>query len=332
MILAADIGGTKTDVALFVEVEGVLQSVEEVRYPSRRYDSLEQILAEFVAAHPGVEVDAACFGVAGPVLDGVCNATNLPWHIDEQALAMSLGVPRLKLLNDVEAGAYGMLRLSPADLAVLNPGLKVDYRGNVAVVAAGTGLGEAMLYWDDVEHHVIASEGGHADFAPHTDREIALLRYLRQRYGGHVSYERVLSGPGLAAIYDFLRQSSGTVEPAWLRDELSSEDPGAVIVRTAVAGEDRVCVETVELFAHAYGVEAGNLALKCLARGGVFLGGGIAPRILPVLESGTFMRGFTDKGRFAPLLRDIRVSVALDPSTALLGAAHCAVKLIREGG
>lgn len=327
MILAGDIGGTKTDVAVFREAGGGLESLHELRYGSGDHESFEEILLDFLQPRPDLEIEAACFGVAGPVFDGACDATNLPWHLEEGLLARCLGVARVKLLNDVEAAAYGMLHLAEEELVVLNPGS--GGQGNAAVVAAGTGLGEAILYWDGEQHHAIATEGGHADFSPHTEGEMELLGFLRDRYGGHVSAERVLSGPGLWAIYTFLRESSGSAEPEWLRDELRLGDPPAVIARAGLAGEDAVCAEALEMFAHAYGVEAGNLALKCLARGGVFLGGGMAPRILPALQSGAFLRGFTDKGRFTDLLRDVRVSVALNRRTGLLGAAHFAARLSR---
>jgi len=200
-------------------------------------------------------------------------------------------------------------------------------KGNIAVIAAGTGLGEAMLYWDQAQYHPAASEGGHADFAPRTDQEMELLRYLRTKFHGHVSYERVLSGPGFYNLYGFLRDTQGTPEPSWLTEELKSGDPSAVISTAGLQGRDRTCVQTLELFAEIYGAEAGNLALKCLAVGGVFVTGGIGPKILRVLQNGSFLRAFTDKGRFTDLMRSLRVSVVLNPRTPLLGAAHYALRL-----
>jgi glucokinase len=268
-----------------------------------------------------------CFGVAGAVIDGKSRITNLPWQLDEQVLARAIGVPRVKLLNDLEAAAYGMLHLSSAELCVLNPGSGPGRRGHAAVIAAGTGLGEALLYWDGQRHHPMASEGGHADFAPRTDQEIELLRYLRVRSDGHVSFERVLSGPGFYSVYCFLRDSGHAPEPPWLAEKLQGRDPNPIITQVGLAGEDPLCVATLELFSTLYGAEAGNLALKCVATGGVFVGGGIAPKMLKVLQDGSFLRGFTDKGRFSGLMKSIEVSVALNPAAPLIGAAHYALQL-----
>jgi glucokinase len=220
-----------------------------------------------------------------------------------------------------------MLHLSSDELCVLNPGSRPGRKGHVAVIAAGTGLGEAMLYWDGQRHHPLASEGGHADFAPRTDQEIELLRYLRAKVGGHISFERVLSGPGFHNVYCFLRDSGYAPEPPWLAEKLRTGDPNPIITQVGLTGKEPLCVATLELFSTLYGAEAGNLALKCVATGGVFVGGGIAPKILPVLQGGSFMRGFTDKGRFAELLKSIEVSVALNPAAPLIGAAHYALQL-----
>jgi glucokinase len=320
MILAGDIGGTKTVLALFEETADGLRQLRDATFASREYASLEDILAEFLRAESTLSLRAGCFGIAGVVMEGKCVTTNLPWTLDEATLAHAIGAPRVKLLNDVEAAAYGMLHLQPDELHVLNAGTK--RRGNVALVAAGTGLGEAILYWDGERCHPIASEGGHADFAPRTDQEIVLLQYLRRKFGGHVSYERVLSGPGLYNIYTGLRDCGDIPEPAWLTEEIRHGDPSAVVSQAALAGTDPVCVHALQTFASIYGAEAGNLALKCMAIGGVFIGGGIAPKILPLLEGGSFMRGFTDKGRFAPLLQDMTICVALNPRAPLIGAAH----------
>jgi glucokinase len=209
----------------------------------------------------------------------------------------------------------------------LNAGATPGRKGTIAVIAAGTGLGEALLYTDGTDYHPIASEGGHADFAPRTDEEIELLRYLRGRFNGHVSYERVLSGPGIDNIYCFLRDTHRAPEPTWLAEKLASGDRSAVIAESGLAGSAPLCVKTLELFSVIYGAEAGNLALKCLALGGVFVAGGIAAKILPVLRNGSFMRGLTDKGRFAALMERLPVTVSLNPRTALLGAAHFALRL-----
>ncbi|MBV9125456.1 MAG: glucokinase [Planctomycetes bacterium] len=327
MILAGDVGGTKTVLGLFDAQGDHLREVRSETYASREHQSLEEILALFLKGEGARQVQAACFGVAGPVIQGQSRTTNLPWHLEEKDLGKVLGDARAKLLNDLEAMAFGMLYLRPEELCVLNPGTRPGRQGNIAVIAAGTGLGEAMLYWDGERHHPLASEGGHADFAPRTDQEIELLRYLRARLGGRVSYERVLSGPGLFNIYSFLRETGKTPEPSWLTEQVKSGDPNAVVTQVGLARKDPVAREALELFGSIYGAEAGNLALKCMALGGVFVGGGIAPRILPVLQGGTFMGSLVDKGRLADLLKSLEVSVDLNPRTPLIGAAHYGLRL-----
>jgi len=326
-IVAGDIGGTKTLLGVFRDTDAGLVEIRTGRFASRDYDSFGALLAAFLAAEPGRRFDAACLAVAGPVIAGACTTTNLPWRLDETEVAGHVGAPRARLLNDVQAAAWGVLRLPESSLAVINAGRRPRHPGNAALIAAGTGLGEALLYWDGARHHAIATEGGHGDFAPHSDVEIELLRYLRARHGGHVSWERVLSGPGLRNIYGFLRQAEGATEPPWLSRRLEQGDAAAAIAEVGLAGGDPVCVAALETFAHIYGVEAGNLALKGLALGGVYIGGGIAPKILPALRGGAFMRGFTDKGRFAGLLAGIRVVVSLESRVALLGAARLAAEL-----
>lgn len=324
MILAGDIGGTKTVLALFQDDGDGLHAVHETTFASGEYSSLEDILATFLGEVPDWPIRAGCFGIAGPVFEGQCVATNLLWRLDEVALARALGVPTVKLLNDVEAAAYGMLHLPPEDFEVLNPGPHPKRQGNMAVIAAGTGLGEAILYRDGARFHPIATEGGHTGFAPHTDQEIALLQYLRGKFDGHVSYERILSGPGLVHLYTFLRDDGNIAEPTWLTETLRHGDPSPAIAGVALADQDPVCVAALELFCAIYGGEASNLALKCLAVGGVVVGGGIAPKLLPVLKNGGFMHRFTDRGRFVNFLQDIEVRVALNPRAPLLGAAHFA--------
>jgi glucokinase len=273
----------------------------------------------------------ACFGVAGAVIDGRSNATNLPWQLDERALGSFLGCRHVKLLNDLEAAAYGMLHLPPEKLHVLQEGDRP--RANCAVIAAGTGLGEAMLWYDGTRWHPVASEGGHASFAPQDDEEVELLRYLRARLQGHVSTERVLSGPGLRHVYEFLRDTGRFEEPKWLAEELAQGDPSADISTLALAGKSALCEAALRRFVRIYGAEAGDLAIRVLARGGVYLGGGIAPKILPALEAPDFREAFRAKGRFQPLLERIPIAVALDPSVPLLGAAHFASGLVgRPGG
>ena len=327
LILAGDIGGTKTVMTLFEGSEDGLREVRETVFASRDHGSFQEIQEKFVQEVGKASFRAACFGVAGAVIDGKSNLTNLSWRIDEKDLAKAIGIPRTKLINDLEAAAYGMLHLQPDELCELNRGAEPRRQGNVAVIAAGTGLGEAMLVWDGERHHGVASEGGHADFAPRNDEEIELLKYLRDKCGGHVSYERVLSGPGFFNVYSFLRDTGYAPEPDWMKEKLRTGDPSAVVSAAGLEGKDPLSVRTLELFSSIYGAEASNLALKCLAVGGVFVGGGIAPKILPVLEAGHFMNGFRDKGRFSELVESMRVCVALNPRTPLLGAAYYALRL-----
>lgn len=326
-IIAGDLGGTKTLLALYHGKDGVLALLRESTYQSRAHQTFAEILDDFLAAGVQEPIGAACFDVAGPVVEGRVQTTNLPWLLDERALAEKLATPRVKLLNDLAATAYGMLYLPATDLVCLHAGTTPARAGHVSVIAAGTGLGEAYLFWDGKSHHPIASEGGHADFAPRTDVEIGLLRWLRQRLGGHVSYERVLSGPGLFGVYEYLRESGAEAESDALRAELQSGgDPSAAVSGAALERNDPLASRALDLFCEIYGAEAGNMALRCLTSGGVYVGGGIAPKILPALQR-SFMKGYLDKGRFEKLVRDIPVRVSLEPRTALLGAAHYALRL-----
>ncbi len=329
MILAGDIGGTKTLIALYERgaTDG-LRLAREASFPSRSYLSLEAILKEFLH---GESIDAACFGVAGAVIDGKCHTTNLPWQLDEIDLTKAVSSKRVKLLNDLEATSYGMLFLKHEEIACLNQGLLPRRHGNIAVIAAGTGLGEGFLYWDGRNHHPLASEGGHADFAPRTDQEIALLLELRKRFNGHVSYERILSGPGFENLYLFLRDTGAHPESPAVAAELNAAknngaDPSPIITHRGLEGIDPLCVATLDLFCEIYGAAAGNLALLSVAIGGVFIGGGIAPKILPALKKPGFMTAFCDKGRFHDLVKSMPVYVALNPQTGLQGAAHYALR------
>ena len=328
MLLAGDIGGTKTALSLYEYSDGLLLRIRGATFSSAQHPTLEAIVNQFVAGREASTLQAACFGVAGPVLDGRSAATNLPWIMETATLAEALHLPaaRVKLINDLEAAAFGMLHLAPEEFAVLNP--SAPRSGNMAVIAAGTGLGEAMLIWDGARFRPLATEGGHCSFAPADDLQMALLMEMRSRFGGHVSFERVLSGPGLFNIYTFLRRYRAAPEPVWLTNALRTGDPAPVISRHGVAGDDAVCREALDLFVSIYGAEAGNLALKCMAIGGVLVGGGIAPQILPALQSGGFMQQFTNKGRFGDLLRGIEVKVALNPGAPLLGAAYTAAALL----
>ena len=316
MILAGDIGATTTRLALF-ESAGT-EPVALEKFQSRSHSGLEEMLGAFLAAHRA-HIHAACFGVAGPVHDGRTEIVNLAWPVDARAIARVLGLPGVGLLNDLEANAYGIDALGPDDFGMLNPG-SPDAAGNQAVISAGTGLGEAGILRVGDRSYIIASEGGHADFAPRSELEVDLWRWVTTRCG-HTSYERVCSGMGLVNIYEFLRERSGETEPDWLREEMVEHDSAAVISSTALDDREPVCTEALDLMVSILGAEAGNLALKLMALGGVYLGGGIAPRILPKLQDGGFMQAFADKGRFVEMLSGIPVRVILNDHTALLGAA-----------
>jgi glucokinase len=321
MILAGDVGGTNTRLALFDDQAGRLRPTAEATFPSREHPSLEAVLRKFRAAHP-LPVDLACVGVAGPVRRGRIDATNLPWVVDTRQVAQVLGLKRVELINDLEANAWGVGVLGADDCAVLNAGAP-DAAGNMAIISAGTGLGEAGLYWDGKRHRPFATEGGHADFAPRNRLETELLDYLLTQFQ-RVSYERVVSGPGLLNIYRFLRDTGRGEEPAWLAEQMRRQDPGAAISQAAMSGKSKLCVQALDLFVSLYGAEAGNLALKVLATGGVYLGGGIAPKILRKLQDPIFLNAFTAKGRMKPLLQATPVRAILNDKTALLGAARYA--------
>jgi glucokinase len=331
MILAGDVGGTKTVLAVYESGVGSLEKIVEETVPSAGA-SLDAIIQTFIERHQVKGLTRVCLGVPGAVVDGHCKTTNLPWTIDESVLKKALGVNHVKLLNDLQAAAYGMLFLDDSELVMLNPGRTLDRRRNLAVIAAGTGLGEALLVWDGERHIPMASEGGHCSFAPRDDLEMALLKFLQRKHDGHVSWERVLAGPGLASVYEFLRawyaDSDGPKESAHVHARMAREDPGAVVGIEAVKGDDALCVAAARLFCSLYGAEAGNLALKGLATGGVFIGGGIAPKLLPVLRDSGFMHAFVDKGRFRGLLTGIPVVVAQNDKAPLIGAAQYAARLI----
>jgi glucokinase len=256
------------------------------------------------------------------VRNGRVETSNLPWIVDSQKLATELHLQKTTLINDLEANAWGIPALDPKDVVNLNH-VKGTPVGNQAVIAAGTGLGEAGMYWDGSQHHVFACEGGHADFAPRNELEIELFRYLSARFG-HVSYERIISGPGLVNVYRFLRDTNRGVEPQWLTDEMAHSDPAAAISRASVGGKCGLCEQAVDVFVSIYGAESGNLALRLMALGGVFLAGGIAPKMLSKLTSPLFMQSFLSKGRMQPLLESIPVRVITNDKIALLGAARYA--------
>lgn len=318
MILAGDIGGTLTRLAFFQATGQRLRLVVKKIYSSREHSSLAGLVSRFAAEY-GYPVEHAGFGIPGPVREGYVKTTNLPWTVDATELAVELRLPEVWLINDLEANAHGLAALDAGDFAILNEGSS-DAAGNAAIIAAGTGLGEAGLYWDGARHHPFASEGGHADFAPRNDVEMDLLRYLLTKYE-HVSYERVLSGPGLHNIYLFLRDTGRGKESPQVADAMRDQDPPTVISQAALEGGSGLCQEALDIFVALYGAEAGNLALKIMATGGVYLGGGIAPRIIQKLRGTRFMEAFTARGRMKQLLEGMPVRVILNPDTPLLGAA-----------
>jgi glucokinase len=325
IVLAGDVGGTKTNLALYDRRGSGLIPVRETSLQSRQFDSLEAAIQRFLESGPRQSIDAACLGVAGPVVEGRCVATNLPWIIDEQVLSQAIPAGKVRLLNDLEAAGYGVLVLPASELRTLQAG--APKRGSMAVIAAGTGLGEAMIVREGERHVVIATEGGHTDFAPRGDLEEDLLKYLRKEFG-RVSVERILAGPGFFNLYRFLRDTGWAKESPEVADKVRSGDPAAVITSRASSDGDPLCVKVVEMVVSIYGAEAGNLALKTLAVGGVVVAGGIAPRIIDWMTTGHFMTAFRDKGRLSPLMDGIPVQVALNPKAPLLGAAEVACTLI----
>jgi glucokinase len=324
MILAGDIGGTNTRLAFMEEHDGRFVPAIEATFLSREHASLEAVLRKFLAANPQ-PISCAAFGIAGPVRRGRCDATNLPWVVDAALVARDLRLKRVGLINDLEANAWGIAVLEAKDFAVLNEGM-TDPEGNAAILSAGTGLGQAGMYWDGTLHRPFASEGGHGDFAPRNDLEIELLRYLLRQHQ-RVSSERVVSGPGLLNVYRFLRDTGRGVEPAWLAERMRQQDPSATISQAALRGESDLCVQALDLFVTLYGAEAGNLGLTMLATAGVYLGGGIAPKILPRLQDPIFLNAFVAKGRLKPLMQAMPVRVILNDKTALLGATRHAALL-----
>ncbi|MGH8014052.1 MAG: glucokinase [Candidatus Binataceae bacterium] len=325
VIVAGDIGGTKTHLGLY-QIEGAEHRlVRDQVYQTQHYRSLQDVLHEFLGGTS--HITAACFGVPGVVIDGVSQATNVAWSMREGELAAALGGARTRLINDLQATAYGMLRLRDHEVVVLRKGVSRVQPHNIAVVAAGTGLGEAALIATPQGYHAMASEGGHCDFAPLGPEQQQLLEFLSREYG-HVSFERVLSGPGLHNIYRFVRSTAQSAEPPWLAERMHRDDASAVISEVALTNGDPHCVRALELFVSIYGAEAANMTLKLLALGGVYLGGGIAPKILPFLRRDAFISGFLNKGRFKELLETIEVRVSLNEAAALDGAAYRAALII----
>jgi glucokinase len=328
MILAGDIGGTNARLAYFQPQNGHFRLISERVFPSREYSELGDIVSKFLS-DSATRPEAACFGIAGPVHNGRVEVSNLPWIIDQSRLAKQIQLPATLLINDLEASAWGIGALGPQDLVPLNqvgPGV-----GNQAVIAPGTGLGEAGLYWNGSRHEVFACEGGHADFAPQGDVQIELLQFLAARHG-HVSYERVLSGPGLVNVYEFLRGKGCGDEPSGFAAQLSQGDAPAVISHAALNHTNPLAERALDLWVSVYGAEAGNLALKTMATGGIFLGGGISPKIQAKLTGPLFMDAFLGKGRLRSLVASIPVQIITNDKTGLLGAARCAATNSSNGG
>ena len=326
-VLAGDIGGTKTLLGLYRVAGGAPTLLREKLYATLDFKTLEEVASDFLK--DSEPIDAVCFGVPGPIIGGVSHATNVPWTMEERSLARALGVPGARLINDLEATAYGMLDLKENAIEVLQRGDPPVAHAPIAVIAAGTGLGEAALVpLDNGRWRSVATEGGHTDFAPRGREQIELLEYLTNEFD-HVSFERVLSGPGLVNIYKFLKARVPEAEPQWLADEFARDgDAAAVISEAALKGSDSRCVEAMRIFTDIYGAEAANLALKFMALGGVYVGGGIAPKILAALTAGGFMRAFLAKGRLGKVLAGIPVRISLNPAAALAGAARCATEML----
>ena len=323
--MAGDVGGTNTRLGLFEVTRGRLRPLSEKTYPSKHYKALENILLDFLREQRLIA--AACFGVAGPVTEEVIVATNLPWWIDIQSLQKVLSLKKVEVINDLVANAYGVSVLKKGDFEILNAGR--PRKGNQALISAGTGLGEAILFWDGKQYVPSPSEGGHAEFGPRNHLEMELFNYLSERFD-HVSYERVLSGEGLYHLYQFLKDSRRFgPEVSWLSEKMKGEDPAEVISETARLKKSRLCVKALDLLVSIYGAAAGNLALQVMAVGGVYIGGGIAPKIIWKLKDGTFMKAFKDKGRLSRIVAQIPVRVILNERTALLGAASRAVALLK---
>jgi len=320
MILAGEIGATRTRLAAFETQGNKLQQVVEKIYMSQEHSGLPEIISDFIRTE-GIPVQSACFGVAGPVRAGSSKISNLPWIIDSRELTRQLKLNSVGLINDLEAYAYGIDALESKDFIALSEGSE-DAEGNRAVISARTGLGVAGLYWDGFRHHPFACEGGHADFAPRNELEMELLGYLQKKYG-RISCERILSGPGIKNIYDFLRDTKKEDEPQWLREQISgAPDPPALISQIALENKSSICDRTLSIFVSIYGAETGNCALHFMATGGIFIGGSIAAKIVPKMKDPIFMQSFLNKGRMEPLLKEMPVKIVLNDDSGIIGAAR----------
>ena len=327
MILAGDIGGTKTSLALYTYKDGALEIQVQHQFVSQKYQNFSDVIEEFISSYKIENIEAVCLGIAGPIINGVCKTTNLPWTIDSKELQIVCNTSKVKLLNDLEATAYGMLYLNEDEFVDVNPnGKKVD--ANRAVIAAGTGLGEAILFYNGENYYPIGSEGGHCDFAAQNSLQDELLVWMRKRHPEHVSVERLVSGIGIYTIYEFLKEKNFAKESKIMLELNESDDKNAMVTKCALEG-DTLCTKAIKIFVEIYGAEAGNLALKSLSLGGVYIGGGIAPKILPFLLDGNFLNAFAAKGRFQETLINMQIKISLNQNTALLGSAHFAVDKVR---
>lgn len=319
MILAGDIGGTKVELAIFDGHPSEVKPLASKRFPSRDHRGLEEIVEKFLKEHPLCTIERASFGIAGPVKDGVCETTNLPWLVTEKKLSAKMGGMPARLVNDLEANAWGISVLKDDEIEEIHPGEKQD--GNRALISAGTGLGIAGIFWNGKEHLPYASEGGHASFAAQQEIDIELYHHLNEKYKGTVSWERVLCGKALVDIYHFLVIRSGKESPRWLEQEMMEGDAAAAVSKAGQANKDDLCVQALEMFTRYYGAQAGNTALNFLALGGLYIGGGIAPKMLDQLRDRIFLDNYLNKGRLRPTVESIPVRVILNSKTALLGAA-----------
>jgi len=327
VVLAGDIGGTKTNVGLFVRGKKRPKPLVIESFASREAPHLENLVDRFLKSHPA-PISSACFGIAGPVINGRCKTTNLPWVVSETSLQRRFHWRHVRLLNDLAATALAVPLLRRSERVSLKKG-NTQKKGNLALLSPGTGLGQAMLAYQDGEYVPLSSEGGHVSFSPTTEREIDLWRYLRKKFG-HVSIERVLSGPGLVNIYSWLRDSGRFKEPLWLKALMKEGDAAKAISESALRKKQALCVESLRFYVSMLGSAAGNLALTSMAVGGVYLGGGIPPKILPALKQGVFLKTLTAKGRFSDLLSRIPVHVIVNDKAALLGAAHAAFEALKD--
>jgi len=319
-VLAGDVGGTKTNLAIFQATKNAVKVILEKKYHSAKYKSCIDIIEQFIKEEKLAKPDRICLGVAGPVVNGKVEITNLDWFLDIKEVIQRIRVTEVSLINDLEATAYGLAALTPKDLITIHKGNDKN-KGNIAIIAPGTGLGEAGLYWDGNFYHPFPTEGGHTDFCPRTDLDFALHHFLQKKYG-IVSWEKVVAGPGIHDIYLFLRTKKKTKEPSWLAAAFKKEDPSSVISHAGLHNKDKVCVEAMQLFVRFLARESSNLVLKMKATGGLFLGGGIPPKIAPLLKKKFFFENYLNCDRMQNLVKDVPIKIIANDKTALLGAAY----------